>query len=263
VTVHGTFIDTLWPRIRREAGIAQLEELTLSALLKNSIIAHQTFSDALTYILITKLAGPDVGIEPLSTAFSEVHAAHPELAVMALHDLAAVINRDPAAISAMQPFLYFKGFHALQGYRVAHVLWNNGRKLLASHLQSGISSIMQVDIHPAAKIGRGVFLDHATGIVIGETCVIGNNVSMLHNVTLGGNGKETGDRHPKICDGVLLGAGCKVLGNIIVGDGAKIAANSVVLENIPAHTTVAGIPAKAVGRTHGVPALTMNQKLEQ
>jgi serine O-acetyltransferase len=161
------------------------------------------------------------------------------------------------------PFLYFKGFQALQSYRASHWLWNQDRKPLALYLQSRISEAFDVDIHPAARIGKGILIDHGTGVVIGETAVVGDNVSMLHEVTLGGTGKESGDRHPKVGHGVLIGAGAKILGNIRIGDGSKIAAGSIVLDEVPAHTTVAGIPAKPVGRPKSVePALLMDQSVE-
>jgi serine O-acetyltransferase len=174
-------------------------------------------------------------------------------------DLQAVEDRDSACHELYIPFLYFKGFHALQTQRLAHWLWNNGRESLALFFQNRMSTEFSVDIHPAARMGKGIMLDHATGLVIGETAVVGNNVSILQAVTLGGTGKDEGDRHPKICDGVLISAGAKILGNICVGQGAKVGANSVVLENVPAHTTVAGVPAKIVGRpATDQPALDMN-----
>jgi serine O-acetyltransferase len=157
------------------------------------------------------------------------------------------------------PFLYFKGFHALQTHRIGHWLWNHGRESLALFFQNQMSVEFGVDIHPAARLGHGIMLDHATGVVIGETAVVGNNVSILQSVTLGGTGKDEGDRHPKIGDGVLISAGAKILGNIRVGDGAKVGAGSVVLENVPAHTTVAGVPARIVGRpSSDQPALEMD-----
>ena len=188
--------------------------------------------------------------------------ADPGIVAAAEADLQAVEERDPAIRSLLQPFLYFKGFQALQGWRVAHWLWLEGRETLALHFQSRISELFQVDIHPGAQMGSGLFLDHGTGIVIGETAVVGDNVSMLHSVTLGGTGKEEEDRHPKIADEVLIGAGAKVLGNIKVGCCSRIAAGSVVLADVPPATTVAGVPAKVVG-TAGCdhPSVSMNQLL--
>ena len=257
-TTHG---DTLWPRLQREAKAQQKKAPLLASFLHASITGHKKFSDALSYVLANKLAEPNLGAVPLWELFSQAHASDSTLERYALLDLAAVLERDPAVRSASQAFLYLKGFHALQAYRVAHVLWLQKREALAYHLQNRIAEVISVDIHPAAKIGHGVMMDHATGIVIGETAVVGNNVSMLHGITLGGTGKETGDRHPKIGDGVLLGTGCHVLGNIKIGAGAKVAAGSVVLEDVPANTTVAGVPAKIIGKCQGVPGKSMDQKI--
>jgi serine O-acetyltransferase len=254
---------SLWPRLRREAAEQQKQEPLLASFLQASIIGHKKFSDALGYVLSTKWAEPSLSAVQIWELFSVAHAKNPRLAEYGLKDLAAIMQRDPAVRSAAQAFLYLKGFHALQAYRVANILWRHKRHALAYHLQSRISEVLSVDIHPAATIGYGVMMDHATGVVIGETSVIGNNVSMLHGVTLGGTGKETGDRHPKIGDGVLLGTDCHVLGNIKIGIGAKIAAGSVVLEDVPAHVTVAGVPAKVLCRAVGVPGKTMNQKLKE
>lgn len=194
--------------------------------------------------------------------FLDIIAADPEYARIVRLDLLAFMERDPACVRFIDPLLYFKGFHALQAYRIAHQLWNSGRIPLAYHLQSQVSKELQVDIHPAAKIGGGAFLDHATGIVIGETAVIGNNVSMLHHVTLGGSGKKHGQRHPHLGDGVLVGAGATILGNVKVGDGAQIGACSLVLEDIPEGSTVVGVPAKVVSGRRGtaVPALDMKHE---
>ena len=175
----------------------------------------------------------------------------------------AVDERDPASLSLLQPFLYFKGFHALQSHRVAHWLWTEGRQTLAFHLQSRVGERFGLDIHPAAQIGKGVMFDHATSVVIGETAVIGDDCSILHEVTLGGTGAAHQDRHPKIGRGVLIGAGARVLGNIKVGDGARIAAGSVVLEEVPAGCTVAGVPAKVVGGCGKDPAKSMDQRFPQ
>lgn len=177
-------------------------------------------------------------------------------------DIRAITERDPAATRFSEPLLYFKGFHALQTHRVAHWLWSEGRRELALFLQSRASEVFGVDIHPAARIGKGILVDHATGVVVGETAVVEDNVSILHEVTLGGTGKDCGDRHPKVRHGVLIGAGAKILGNVEVGEGAKIGAGSVVLEDVPAHATVAGVPAKVVGIAEGdEPARTMDHRL--
>lgn len=177
----------------------------------------------------------------------EALASDPQITVAAERDMRAIRDRDPACRGYLQPFLFYKGYIGLQAYRVAHWLWRHDRQVLAYYLQSRVSELFAVDINPAARIGSGVFIDHAHGIVIGETAVVGDDVSMLHSVTLGGTGKERGDRHPKIGRGVLIGAGAKVLGNITIGDEARIAAGSVVLNPVPPRCTVAGIPAKPVG----------------
>jgi serine O-acetyltransferase len=189
-------------------------------------------------------------------------AAEAAIAAAAAADLAAIRTRDPAAESYLTPFLYYKGFHALEWHRIGHALWRRGRRDLAHFLQSRVSEVFAVDIHPAVPIGNGVFIDHATSLVVGETAVIGNDVSILHEVTLGGTGKERGDRHPKVRDGVLLSAGAKVLGNVEIGREAKVGAGSVVLSNVPPQATVAGVPARIVAWSHGrVPALEMDQSL--
>jgi serine O-acetyltransferase len=178
-------------------------------------------------------------------------------------DLTAVLQRDPAARGLAQPFLHYKGFHALQAHRVAHWLWGKGRESLACYLQSRVSEVFAVDIHPAARMGKGILIDHGTGVVIGETAVVGDDVSLLHEVTLGGTGKECGDRHPKVGNGVMIGAGAKILGNVRIGNGSKVAAGSVVLHEVPPHATVAGVPAKIVGHpATDEPALQMDQQLD-
>jgi len=193
-----------------------------------------------------------------------VFSADPSIAEAIRADLQAVVTRDPACRGYSVPLLYFKGFHALQSYRVGHHFWTTDRNALALYLQSRISEVFAVDIHPGARIGKGILFDHATSVVIGETSVIEDDFSMLHEVTLGGTGKEGGDRHPKIRRGVMIGAGAKVLGNIVIGEGAKIGAGSVVLEAVPPHCTVAGVPAKLVGYpSAALPALEMDQTIEQ
>ena len=199
----------------------------------------------------------------LRDLITPVYWEHPEIIAAALCDLQAVIQRDPASRGYSTPLLYFKGFHSIQAYRVAHFYWTTGRNSLALFLQSRISEVFAVDIHPGARLGKGLLFDHATSVVIGETAVIEDDFSMLHEVTLGGTGKIGGDRHPKIRRGVMIGAGAKVLGNIVVGEGAKIGAGSVVLKDVPPHTTVAGVPAKPVSMPEATfPALEMDQTLE-
>jgi serine O-acetyltransferase len=216
----------------------------------------------MSYQLARKLADQELRAMSLREVAQEVYAADPTIIAQAEADLRAVFERDPACKGYVQPFLYFKGFLALQTHRIAHALWRGGREAMAFYLQSRMSELFQVDIHPAAVIGQGAFLDHGTGIVIGETAVVGDDVSMLHGVTLGGTGAGRGERHPKIGAGVLLGAGAKVLGNITVGDYAKIASGSVVLKSVPAHCTAAGVPARLVNcPTCEEPAKSMDHTL--
>lgn len=237
----------IWAKLRIEAATAAGMEPTLASFLHATILNHESLDKALAYHLAQKLGSQDLNAMQLRDVFLSIYEANPNLVETALRDIEVVRERDPACLSYLQPFLYYKGFAALQSYRLAHQLWRDGRDFIALHLQSLMSELFQVDIHPAAKIGKGVFIDHATGIVIGETAVVGDNVSMLHDVTLGGTGKVGGDRHPKIGNGVLIGAGAKVLGNIKVGENARIAAGSLVLKEVRSGCTVAGIPAKTIG----------------
>jgi len=252
----------VWAALRTQAQEAADAEPTLASLLNAVVLSHHTLGEALSYQLARKLSDQELRAMSAREFCDAAFADEPQLVAQAEADLKAVFERDPACKSYVQPFLFFKGFQALQTYRVAHWLWRHGRQTLALYLQSRMSEIFQVDIHPAAKIGVGVFLDHGTGIVIGETAVVGDDVSMLHGVTLGGTGAERGDRHPKIGKGVLLGAGAKVLGNITVGEYAKIASGSVVLKPVPAHCTAAGVPARLVNcPTCEEPARTMDHTL--
>ncbi len=230
-------------------------------LYDKAILQQASVIDSLSGLLASKLYSQEVPAQTLNKLFLDVLGNSSESQKVIYLDLAAIVERDPAADRKMiNPLLFFKGFHALQLHRIAHWLWNKQEKAAAFFLQSRSSLVFSVDIHPAAKIGSGILIDHATGIVIGETAVVGNNVSMLHGVTLGGTGKHGGDRHPKIGDGVQIGAGAKILGNIKVGEGSKVAAESVVLTDVPAHTTVAGVPARVVGtpRTQN-PGKTMEE----
>jgi serine O-acetyltransferase len=243
-------------------GVVEAEPV-LAGCLHDAILKHRSLERALSFFLACKLASRYLTAVSLVEIFDEALAASGDIGVAARKDLLAVLDRDPAARSVVFPFLYFKGFQALQSYRVAHWLWTNDRKPLALYLQSRISEAFDVDIHPAARIGKGILIDHGTSVVIGETAVVGDDVSMLHEVTLGGTGKESGDRHPKVGRGVLIGAGAKILGNIVIGEGSKIAAGSVVLSPVPPHSTVAGIPAKVVGKPRTEePALQMDQVVE-
>lgn len=255
--------ETLWQQILVEAALASEEEPSLASFYHASILNHPTIESALSFVLAYKLGNNALPALLVRQVFEEVFVRQPEIIAAACADIRAHFDRDPACDSYCIPFLYFKGFHALQAYRVAHGLWLSDRIDLALFLQSTIASVFDVDIHPGAVIGSGVMIDHATGLVIGETAVVGNNVSILHAVTLGGSGCELNDRHPKIGDGVLISAGAKLLGNISVGCGAKIAAGSVVLNDVAAHTTVAGVPAKPVGQhLLSDPAFDMNQSFE-
>ena len=240
-------VDPVWDRIRAEAHDAISAEPLLGGLVHSSILHHRSMERALAYRFSVKLASGEMSEQILREIADEAHVDSPEIAQAARADVVAVFDRDPACHRFLQPVLFFKGFQAIQAYRVAHWLWQRGRRDMAYFVQMRVSEVFGVDIHPAARIGQGIMIDHAHSIVIGETAVVGNNVSMLHAVTLGGTGKEDGDRHPKIEDGVMIGAGAKVLGNIKVGNCARIAAGSVVLQDVPPCKTVAGIPARIVG----------------
>lgn len=252
--------DPIWSEIRREAASAMAAEPALGSFIYATLLSHDRLDDAICHRLAQRLDHSDVDAVLINQTFQSILAEQPDLGSVFRADLAAVFDRDPACSRYIEPLLYFKGFHALVTHRFAHALWCEGRRDFALFLQSQSSRTFAVDIHPAALFGQGIMIDHATGIVVGETAQVGNNCSFLHGVTLGGSGKETGDRHPKIGEGVLLGAGAKVLGNITVGDGSRIAAGSVVLAPVPPHVTVAGVPAKVVGSSGcAEPALEMEQ----
>lgn len=255
---------SVWAQIQREARIAVRDEPLLGALIHAGLLHHSTFEAALAYRFSLKLASREMSEQILREIADHAFASAPELALAATADLLAVYDRDPATHRLMQPILFFKGFQALQAYRIGHWLWLQGRHDMAYFVQMRCSEVFGVDIHPAARIGTGVMIDHAHSIVIGETAVVGNDVSMLHSVTLGGTGKEDGDRHPKIGNGVMIGAGAKVLGNIHVGHHSRIAAGSVVLMEVPPCKTVAGVPARIVGDAGCTePSNSMNQLLGQ
>jgi serine O-acetyltransferase len=252
----------IWQTIREEAEADAHREPALASFLYTVILSHTKLEDALSFILASKLGSANLTALTLRDLMDAVFGHHAGTGIAVRADLQAVVSRDPACPGYSTPLLYFKGFHALQAYRVAHHYWESDRKPLALFLQSRISEVFAVDIHPGAKIGKGILFDHATSVVIGETAVVEDDFSMLHEVTLGGTGKAGGDRHPKIGRGVMIGAGAKVLGNIRVGEGAKIGAGSVVLNDVPPHSTVAGVPAKQVGYpAHALPALEMDQSL--
>jgi serine O-acetyltransferase len=240
-------IDPVWSRIRDEAEEILRSEPSLGGFLYSSILNHDTFEEAVCQRIAQRLHHNDVPGELILQAFQDALKAAPEIGAVIRADIIAIEDRDPACHRYIDPVLYFKGFQAVQAYRMAHQLWTMGRRDFALYLQSRTSLTFSIDIHPAAKIGRGLMIDHAHAIVIGETAVVGDDVSLLHSVTLGGTGKDDGDRHPKVGSGVLIGAGASVLGNISVGACSRIAAGSVVLQDIPANRTVAGVPARVVG----------------
>jgi serine O-acetyltransferase len=255
-------VDPVWTRIRDEAEEVARREPELASFIYSSILHHDAFEQAVVHRIAERLDHPDVSGELIRQAYADALEDEPGLGDAFRADIVATIDRDPAAHRFIDPLLYFKGFHAIQTHRLAHWLWKKGRKDFALYLQSRSSAVFATDINPNARIGRGIFLDHATGLVVGMTAVIEDNVSLLQDVTLGGTGKERGDRHPKIRQGVLIGAGAKILGNIEVGECARVAAGSVVLQPVPRNTTVAGVPAKVVG-TAGCaePARSMDQIL--
>lgn len=249
----------LWERITREARATAAEEPGLSGFLEIAIFRNEDLALALAALLARKLGDGFMSSDRLGTIVRAAISSDPAILSAAVADLAAIMARDPAARGISSPFLFFKGFHALQSHRIGNFLWREGRRDLARFFQSRISEVFAVDIHPAVPVGSGVFIDHGTGVVIGETATIGNDVSILQNVTLGGTGRERGDRHPKVHDGVLLSAGAKVLGNIVIGRNARVGAGSVVLRDVPPNATVVGVPARVVGWGHDIPAHEMDQ----
>jgi serine O-acetyltransferase len=240
-------LDPVWAKIRDEAEAIVRNEPEIGTFIYSSILHHDTLETAVVHRVAQRLDHADVSAELIGQAYTDALEAEPKIGEAFRADIVAVFDRDPATDRFIEPVLYYKGFHAIQTHRLANWLWNQGRKDFAYYLQSRSSAVFQCDIHPAARVGRGIFLDHATGLVVGETATIGDNVSMLHDVTLGGTGKDHGDRHPKIADGVLIGAGAKIIGNIEIGHCSRVAAGSVVLKAVPHNVTVAGIPAKVVG----------------
>lgn len=257
-------VDPAWARVRQEAERLIEAEPTLAGFVLSTILNQSGLDHAIAHRVAARLGHPVVPADLIVQTFDEALSRDATIAEGFRADMAAVVDRDPACTRLIEPLLYFKGFHALQTHRLAHWLWMRNRTDLALYLQSRSSEVFQTDIHPAARIGRGVFLDHATGLVVGSTAVIGDNVSLLQDVTLGGTGKEKGDRHPKIRSGVLIGAGAKILGNIEVGECARVAAGSVVLVSVPRNSTVAGVPAKVVGEAGcAEPARAMDQLLAE
>jgi len=252
----------VWETLRQEAAKVADDEPTLFHLVDDVILSRETPSAALGARLARRLAREDMPRETMEPLLTSVLDEHPLIVHSAIRDMQAMFDRDPACFSLLEPLLFFKGFLALSTYRVSHQLWHDRRRWLALYLQSIASEAFAVDIHPAARIGCGILLDHATSFVVGETAIIEDDVSILHEVTLGGTGKQSGDRHPVIRSGVLIGAGAKILGRVEIGSGAKIGAGSVVLDDVPPHTTVAGVPAVIVGvASEENPAIEMNQRL--
>lgn len=255
-------VDAIFSRIRADAEEIARREPELSGWIIETILNHDSLESALIHRLAARLGREEVSADLIRQTYLEIVAREPKIGEAFRADILAVADRDPACQRLIEPLLYFKGFHAIETHRLAHVLWKEGRSDFALYLQSRSSEVFQTDIHPAAELGQGIFLDHATGLVIGSTAVVEDDVSMLQEVTLGGTGKERGDRHPKIRRGVLIGAGAKILGNIEVGHCARIAAGSVVLQDVPHNKTVAGVPARVVGEAGcSEPARSMDQIL--
>jgi serine O-acetyltransferase len=255
--------DWLWEAIRSEAAREAQAEPVLASFLHATVLNHSTLEQVLSFHLAGKLACDNLPGMAVRDVIDEALARSPRIARSVRADIQAVSERDPACPGYLATLLYYKGLHALESYRIGHWLWAEGRRALARHLQNRISELFGVDIHPAARIGAGVFIDHGTGVVIGETAVVEDNVSMLHGVTLGGTGKETGDRHPKIRSEVMLGAGATILGNVQIGARARVAAGSVVLRDVLPGCTVAGVPAVVIGHCEeALPARDMKQEIE-
>ncbi|MDA9007957.1 serine O-acetyltransferase [Porticoccaceae bacterium] len=255
--------DPIWDHMIAEAKQLAVAEPMLADYFESAILQHQDLESAVSHILAESFVDSPLAVHDAKSVITEAFDTDLTIAQSIRRDIEAAYERDAACQQYLMPLIYFKGFQALQLYRVAHWLWLNERVALALFFQNSISERFTVDIHPAAKLGSGIMIDHATGLVIGETAVVGDDVSILHSVTLGGSGCQQGDRHPKIGNGVLLAAGAKVLGNITVGDGVKVGAGSLVLESVPAHVTVAGVPAKIVGApAEENPALEMDHYIE-
>ena len=253
-------VDPVWTRVRGEAEDVARNEPALTGFIYSTVLNHDTLEAAIVHRISERLSHSDVSGELIRQTYGSALADDSSIAIAFRADLAATIDRDPATHRHLEPVLYYKGFHAIQTHRLAHWLLKQGRKDFALYLQSRSSAVFQCDINPAARIGRGIFLDHATGFVVGETAVIDDDVSILHDVTLGGTGKENEDRHPKIRRGVMIGAGAKILGNIEIGHCARIAAGSVVIKAVPNNVTVAGVPARIVGEAGCLePSRTMDQ----
>jgi serine O-acetyltransferase len=257
----GHFTDSVWAELRKEAEEALDRAPMLRRLFIDCILEQPSFEAAVFYRISQRLKNEVAAVPLLTETFARAAKADPDLGQALRADIAAVLDRDPATKRFIEPFLYFKGFHAIQTHRLAHWLWGHGERDFALYLQSRSSDVFQTDIHPAARFGKGVFLDHATGLVVGETAVVEDDVSLLQNVTLGGTGKESGDRHPKVRQGAIIGAGAKILGNIEIGAHSRIAAGSVVLKAVDPHSTVAGIPARIIRTTNDPEVLRTKEEI--
>ena len=258
-----TSIDAVWNAIVREASEAATSQSDMASYYYVNVLNHHGFAESIRYSLSNRLASWEISPMILHSLMADAMAAEPSIVEAMLADLLAHYERDAACNQYILPLLFFKGYHALQAHRIAHYYWRQGRKTLAYFLQHRVTELFDVDIHPAAQFGRGIMLDHATGIVVGETTIVGDNVSMLHGVTLGGSGAASIKRHPTIRSGVLLSSGAKVLGNIEIGENAKVGAGSVVLNSMPANATVVGVPAKQIGQSSQLtpPSLDMDHRL--
>jgi serine O-acetyltransferase len=256
-------ISQTWSSLRQLAHIQRAQSVLLHRFYDQNILQQETLACSISFLLADKLQGAILSADKLQDLFRSLLENEPDILRSISEDLQAFVQRDSACQDLCHAYCFYKGFHALCAYRMMHSLWKQGRILLALQLQQRCSTVLDVDIHPAARLGSGIMFDHATGIVIGETAVVGNRVSIMQGVTLGGTGKEKGDRHPKINDEVLISVGATVLGNIIIGKGAQIVAGSVALKTVPAHTTAAGVPAQVIGKTASAhPALEMNHKIQ-
>ncbi|QCI20214.1 serine O-acetyltransferase [Buchnera aphidicola (Brachycaudus cardui)] len=251
----------IWNKIVRQASFLLNEEPILSDFYTNSILQHNNLIDSLSYILANKLSTSMLSAKKMQSIFHDIYSNNSSMSNIVVKDIKTILKKDPVVKDYLTPLLYFKGFHALEAYRLSHHLWNLKQTSFSIYLQSRVSTVFAVDIHPAARIGSGVMLDHATGIVIGEGVIIEDDVSIFHSVTLGSTGKNNSEnRHPTIRKGVIIGAGAKILGNIEVGSGAKIGAGSIVLKNVPSYVTVVGVPAKIIGELDSKKYFSIEEK---
>ncbi|HWD27221.1 MAG TPA: serine O-acetyltransferase [Rhizomicrobium sp.] len=255
--------DPIWHALREQAEVMAEREPALASLVHATVLKHDRLEDALSYHLAKKIGSDDLSPMMTREIFEEAMEGDPTIGEALRADLSAVFERDPACKAHLEAFLFYKGLHALETHRVAHWLWHQDRHAMARYFQSQISEKFGVDIHPAARMGKGIMIDHATGVVIGETTVVEDDVSIMQGVTLGGTGKEEGDRHPKVRRGVLISLGAKILGNIEIGEYSRVGAGSVVLQSVPPGCTAVGVPARLTNCA-GVarPSQEMNQLIE-